>query len=74
MFYNNLSGTGLTAVGDDNSISSITLAAKAEIDQNAQFLLEYRQDSADDSGTFTDKDGQGTDSQSTITAAVMYRF
>ncbi|MEM7646214.1 MAG: outer membrane beta-barrel protein, partial [Pseudomonadota bacterium] len=60
--------------GEDNSIASITLAAKAEIDQNAMVLLEYRQDTADDNGTWTDKDGQATDSLSTITASVMYRF
>jgi hypothetical protein len=64
--------TGVTST--DNSINAFTLSAKAEIDQNAMVLLEYRQDSADANGTFKDKDGNNTDSFSTITAAVMYRF
>lgn len=73
--YNGLnSGSALTATGADNSISAITLAARAEIDQNALVMLEYRMDSADDNGTFTDKDGVAADSMNTITAAMMYRF
>ena len=59
--------------GTDNDLSAITLTAKAEIDQNAQVLLEYRTDSSDDQ-LFTDKDGNASDSMSTITAALMYRF
>jgi hypothetical protein len=74
--YNSLnSGAAVGApIGTDNSINAFTLTARAEIDQNAMVLLEYRQDSADDNGTFLDKDGAATDSFSTITAAIMYRF
>ncbi len=61
--------------GTDNSISSITLAAKAEIDQNAMVVLEYRMDTADDKGTFTEKDGTtATDAFNTLTLGMMYRF
>ncbi len=79
LLYNGLAA-GLTAPatgtpGTDNSISSITVAAKAEIDQNALVMLEYRMDSADDNGTFIDSDGAtATDSFNTITASLMYRF
>ena len=57
----------------ENTISAITLAAKAEIDQNANVILEYRTDSSDEQ-IWTDKDGAGTDSQNTITAGLMYTF
>ncbi len=77
LLYNGLSTPVLVPAGGgtDNSISSITLAAKAEIDQNALVMLEYRMDSADDNGTFREKDGvTGTDSFNTITIGMMYRF
>ncbi len=73
MLYNG-PGAALGAVGADNSLSAITLTAKAEIDQNAAVVLEYRMDSADDNGTFVDADNNATDSFSTITAGLMYRF
>lgn len=62
------------AANPDNSITAITLAAKAEIDQNALVMLEYRQDSSDDK-IFGNKDATALeDSFSTITASLMYRF
>lgn len=70
----NASGIGLTGEGVDNSISSITLAARAEIAGNAGFLLEYRMDTADDGNTFLDADGKSADSFNRITAALMYNF
>ena len=69
-----LAAPGTGTPGEDNSIAAITLAVSAEVDQNAMVMLEYRQDTADDNGTFTDKDGQATDAFNTITAALMYRF
>ncbi len=73
--YNGLSGAAaLGAVGADNTLTAMTLTARAEIDQNAMFLLEYRMDSSDDQIGWVDADGNATDSISTITAAVMYRF
>jgi len=80
--YNGLSGAAasfgpnpLGATVADNTITSITLTARAEIDQNAVFLLEYRQDSSDENIWFDENTPlQPTDSQSTIMAAVMYRF
>ena len=75
ILYNGLATAIAAPAGTDNSISSITLAAKAEIDQNALVMLEYRMDSADDNGTFTEKDGAtATDSFNTITLGLMYRF
>ncbi len=77
LLYNGLNTAAALAApaGTDNSLSSITVAAKAEIDQNALVMLEYRMDSADDNGTFTDSDGTtATDSFNTITASLMYRF
>lgn len=72
VFYNGNAIGGV--VGTDNSIQSITLAAKAEIDQNAVALLEYRMDSSDDK-IWAEKNGTtATDSNNTITAALMYRF
>lgn len=70
---NNLSTMLASGSGNDNKVSALTLAAKAEIDQNAVALLEYRMDSSDDK-VWNDKDGNATDAVSTITAAVMYRF
>ncbi|MCJ8277002.1 MAG: outer membrane beta-barrel protein [Bdellovibrionales bacterium] len=67
----NFGPNGIT--GTDNSINSITLAAKAEIDQNANVVLEYRTDSSDDQ-IWADKDGQANDSQNTITLGLMYTF
>ena len=72
--YNGPGAAVAAPQGTDNSLTSITLAASAEIDQNAMVMLEYRQDSADDNGTFADKDGQATDAFNTITASLMYRF
>ncbi len=73
--YNGFRAAIPAPAGTDNSISSITLAAKAEIDQNALVMLEYRMDSADDNGTFTEKNGTtATDAFNTITASLMYRF
>ena len=57
----------------ENTINSITLTAGAEIDQNAKAILEYKTDSSDEK-IWNDKDGVATDSQSTITLGVMYRF
>jgi hypothetical protein len=80
MPYNGLnSGAAIGTSGTgDNKINAFTLTARAEIDQNAMVLLEYRQDSSDDS-IFMSKDHTTanpdmTDSFSTITAAIMYRF
>jgi hypothetical protein len=58
----------------ENAISSITLTGKAEIDQNAAVVLEYRMDSADENATFTDADGNGSDTNNVLTAGLMYRF
>lgn len=68
-------GLGANALGAvaDNSITAFTLAARAEIDQNAMFLLEFRQESSDEN-IWNDDDGNITDSQSILTAAFMYRF
>jgi hypothetical protein len=68
-------GAALPATtGNDNKISAITVTAKAEIDQNALVMLEYRMDSSDDK-IWTEKDGTtATDAQNTITAALLYRF
>lgn len=71
--YNGTGVNGLGATGNDNTITSITLAAKAELDQNANAFLEYRMDSADDK-VWTDKDNQAADSNNTMTVGVMYRF
>lgn len=72
---NGINGTGIggAVTGDDNTISSMTLAASTEIDQNARFMLEYRMDASDDM-IWTDTDGAATDAADTITAAVMYNF
>lgn len=72
--YNNGAALGFGATGADNDISAITLTAKAEIDQNAMVLLEYRMDSSDDK-IWMEKDGTtAADAVNTITAAVMYTF
>lgn len=73
-YYNRGATLPVGITGTDNSINSITLAAKAEIDQNAVAMLEYRMDSGDDANTWFDKNGAATDSNNTITAALMYRF
>lgn len=73
--YNGLpvnTGT-FNAANPDNTIGATTLTAKAEIDQNAQVLLEYRMEASDDQ-IWTDADGNADDAQSTITAGLMYRF
>ena len=72
--YNGPGTVFAAPVGTDNTISSITLSAKAEIDQNAMVILEYRMDNGDDTGTFVDEKNVATDSQNTITAGLMYRF
>ena len=62
-----------TAFADKNSVSSITLTGKAEIDKNAMAVLEYRTDSSDEEA-FVDADGEPATSQSTILVGLMYRF
>ena len=78
LLANNLTTASFGAngiTGSDNSINSITLAAKAEIDQNATVILEYRMDSSDDK-IWNDKEtpATATDSQNTITLGMMYQF
>lgn len=63
-----------TAGKPDNTISSITLAAKAEIDQNANVILEYRMDSSSEK-IWAEKDTTtATDAQNTITLGLTYNF
>ena len=72
LLYNG-SDIGLKGEGEDNSLSSITVSIKTEIARNADFLLEYRMDTADDE-SFFNADGESADSFNRITAALMYRF
>ena len=65
---------GVGTPGTDNSITSMTLSVHYDMDQNARAMIEYRTDSADDNGTFTDKDGNAADGADTITIGMMYRF
>jgi hypothetical protein len=60
--------------GEDNSIQSITLAATAEIDQNARVILEYKQDTSDDANVWVDADNAPTDTQNVVTLGLNYRF
>ena len=60
--------------GTDNKVDTITLTAKADIDQNATLALEYLTEKSDDK-IYQDKDGAvNKDSFDTITLGLMYRF
>ena len=65
---------GMSGMGDSNSVTSMTLTAKMQMEQNTQFLLEYRMDTGEDENTFMDSDGFGTKSLNTMLAALMYSF
>ena len=71
--YNNTL-TGMSGMGDSNSVTSMTLTAKMQMEQNTQFLLEYRMDTGEDENTFMDSDGFGTKSLNTMLVALMYSF
>ena len=72
-FYNSTL-PGMTGMGDSNSVTSMTLTAKMQMEQNTQFLIEYRMDTGEDENTFMDSDGFGTKSLNTMLAALMYSF
>ncbi len=73
LLYNG-SGIGLTGEGTDNSLRAITFAVKTNMDKNADILLEYRMNKADDKNTFANADAERTDSFDRITVALMYNF
>ena len=75
-FYTGLtaSGFGVTASGDGALLSRVSLGTSYQINPNAQWKLEYRNDHTNALSGFQDSDGNPQTQKNTLATAVVWAF